>query len=215
MFSGFISIDCGISEVSSYIDEITGISYLSDLQFTESGENKEILPAYKAQNTDKQQFWNVRSFPKGTRNCYTLKPTQGKGTRYLIRTRFMYGNYDNKDQAPTFDLYLGVGFWDTVSIKNSWTTIDKEIIHVPSSDNIHVCLVNTNRGIPFISVLELRPLRNDVYETKNNGSSLQLYGRFDFSSSSTGQETLRLVPQFPVSFSTINYFFIGSYYKVR
>ncbi|PON46762.1 Malectin-like carbohydrate-binding domain containing protein [Trema orientale] len=189
MSSGFISIDCGISEVSSYTDKTTGISYLSDLHFTTSGENKELPESTRAQNIDEQQFWNVRSFPNGTRNCYTLKPEQGKGTTYLIRARFMYGNYDGKEQAPTFDLYVGAGFWDTVTISDAWTIINKEIIHIPSSDHMQVCLVNTSHGIPFISVLELRPLSNDVYKTKNG--SLQLYGRFDFSSSSANLEVLR------------------------
>ncbi|KAK7817685.1 putative lrr receptor-like serine/threonine-protein kinase [Quercus suber] len=33
-----------------------------------------------------------------------------------------------------------------------------DIIHVPLSDTIFVCLINTGSGIPFISALELRPL---------------------------------------------------------
>ncbi|PON84293.1 Serine/threonine protein kinase [Trema orientale] len=188
--SGFISIDCGISDGSRYTDETTGISYISDSQFTDSGENKEILQAYRAQRASEKQFWNLRSFPEGIKNCYTLKPGRGKGTRYLIRARFLYGNYDNEDQAPTFDLYLGVDLWYTVSIRNAWTPTTTEIIHVISTDRIYVCLVNTGNGIPFMSVLELRPLRDDVYETKN-GSSLALYGRFDFSSLSTDQQVLR------------------------
>lgn len=180
IFSGFISIDCGISEVSSYTDETTGISYVSDSKFTESGENREILREYKAQTADEQQFWNVRSFPEGTRNCYTLKPAGGKGTKYLIRARFMYGNYDEKDQASKFDLYLGVELWDTVKIDDASNIKNKEIIHVSSSDYIHICLVNTGHGTPFISVLELRPLPNDIYVSETG--SLQLYRRSDFAS---------------------------------
>ena len=162
--SGFISIDCGTSN-SSYTDETTGISYVSDANFTENGENKEITPAYKVQ-TDEKQFWTVRSFSQGIRNCYSLKPIQGKNNLYLIRARFMYGNYDNKNQIPTFDLYLGVNLWNTVVLNNAWTPLTEEIIHSPLSDTIYVCLVNTGSGTPFISVLELRPLDNDTYQSE-------------------------------------------------
>ncbi|EXB74616.1 hypothetical protein L484_026313 [Morus notabilis] len=177
--TGFISIDCGISDVSIYIDEETGITYLSDTNFTDYGENREISASYK-EEINEQQFWNVRSFPEGTRNCYTLSPLEGKDTRYLIRARFMYGNYDKRRQEPKFELHIGVDLWDTVIIESADAVINKEIIHVPSSDDIHICLVNTGFGIPFISVLELRPLASDIYVA--DAGSLLLKGRYDFGS---------------------------------
>lgn len=167
---------------SSYTDETTGISYLSDSNFTETGENHEISPEYKLQ-TEIQQFWNVRSFPEGIRNCYILKPVQGKDTRYLIRSRFLYGNYDNKGYLPVFDLYLGVRLWDTVNLEFAGTPVDMEIIHVLSSNYIYVCLVNTGYGVPFISALELRPLDNKIYKSQS-GSALQLFKRYDFGTTS-------------------------------
>ena len=98
---------------------------------------------------------NVRSFPEGARNCYTLEPEKGKGNKYLIRAFFMYGNYDSKNQLPVFKLYLGVDKWDTIKFKNSNKIVRKEIIHIPKTDYIDVCLVNNGSGIPFISALEL------------------------------------------------------------
>ncbi|XP_062087600.1 putative leucine-rich repeat receptor-like protein kinase At2g19210 [Humulus lupulus] len=189
--SGFISIDCGSSEMSNYINKTMGInmSYFSDQHFTDSGEKKEISQDYKEQMANEPQLWNVRSFPNGTRNCYTVKPTRDQGTKYLIRATFLYGNYDNIERSPTFDLYIGADLWGTVAIKDAWTPIHTEIIHVLSSDHFHVCLVNTRGGTPFITVLELRPLGNEIYETKN-GTFLRLYNRADFSSS-TDKEMLR------------------------
>ncbi|CAA6667505.1 unnamed protein product [Spirodela intermedia] len=49
---------------------------------------------------------NLRSFPNGTRNCYTLSPVQS-GDRYLIRAGFLYGNYDGRGSPPIFDLHIG------------------------------------------------------------------------------------------------------------
>ncbi|PON47852.1 Serine/threonine protein kinase [Parasponia andersonii] len=180
--SGFISIDCGTPDGSSYTDGTTGISYVSDTNFTQTGVNRNVSPEYKFQ-TKIQQFWNVQSFPEGTRNCYILKPMQGKNKRYLIRARFMYGNYDNLGHVPVFDLYLGVDLWDTVNLEFAGTSIDKEVIHVPPSDYIYVCLVNTGYGTPFISALELRPLDNQIYVSQS-GTALQLFKRYDFGTTS-------------------------------
>ncbi|XP_062088376.1 probable LRR receptor-like serine/threonine-protein kinase At1g51880 [Humulus lupulus] len=177
---GFISIDCGTSDSSSYTDEKTNIVYSSDAEFIETGENKVISPDYKVLSHD-QQLWNLRFFPEGIRNCYTLKPSLSKGNKYLIRARFLYGNYDDKNQIPKFDLHLGVDLWTTVIIQDTSSTLDKEIIHSLSSDRIHVCLVNIGGGTPFISALELRPIENDVNYITETGSSLLLYGRYAFS----------------------------------
>ena len=78
-----------------------------------------------------------------------------------------------------FQLHFGPNLWDTVRLVDGLST-RKELIHyVPVMQNyIHVCLVNTDSGVPFISVLELRPLPNSTYpEQKNN--SLALVTRCD------------------------------------
>ena len=41
-----------------------------------------------------------------------------------------------------------------------------DVIHVPLTDYIDVCLVNTGSGVPFISALELRHLDNSIYQTQ-------------------------------------------------
>uniref|UniRef100_A0A2N9HJ17 Protein kinase domain-containing protein n=1 Tax=Fagus sylvatica TaxID=28930 RepID=A0A2N9HJ17_FAGSY len=148
---GFISIDCGIPEGSSYKDGITEINYISDSTFTDSGVNGNISPEFRI-NSLEQQLWTVRSFPDGTKNCYTLRPSPGKNRNYLIRVSFMYGNYDAKGKTPTFDLYLGVNRWDTVVVTDG-----------------------SSNGTPFISVLEVRPLNNNTYIAESG--SLDLYGR--------------------------------------
>ncbi|ESQ50531.1 hypothetical protein EUTSA_v10022541mg [Eutrema salsugineum] len=174
--SGFVSIDCGIPEDSSYNDETTDIKYISDAAFVESGTIHSIDPEFQTSSLEKQ-FQNVRSFPEDKRNCYDVQPPMGKGFKYLIRTRFMYGNYDNLGKAPEFDLYLGVNLWDSVKIDNATTIVTKEIIQTLRSDHVHVCLVDKDRGTPFLSALELRLLKSDTYETPYD--SLILFKRWD------------------------------------
>ncbi|CAH1429666.1 unnamed protein product [Lactuca virosa] len=179
--SGFISIDCGIVQGSTYTDNETDINYVSDADFIDSGEIHNILPIYNSFTLD-TQLTTLTSFPQNTRNCYTLKPSQGKGNRYLIRARFMYGNYDFNGMLPEFDVYLGPDYWDTMKFNSSSKPVNMEIIHVPSSDYIHICLVNTGRGTPFISAIELRPLANNMYEETSLGS-MYLFARVNFGTS--------------------------------
>ena len=123
-----------------------------------------------------QYLKKLRSFPQGTRNCYTLRPEQGKNNKYMIRARFFYGNYDGKNQTPVFDLHLGVNVWLTVEIADAFY----DVIHVPSTDYIDVCLVNSGLGVPYISTLELRHLENSIYKTA--GGALTNIQRYDMGS---------------------------------
>jgi len=171
-FTGFISIDCGLVDEPSYTDETIAIHYSSDANFIDSGVSHSISPKYKA--SLERQFWNVRSFPVGTRHCYTLV-SQGSGKKYLVRARFAYGSYDGKDSLPEFDIYLGANWWGSVVFEDASSVVTKEIIYAASSDYVHVCLFNTGKGTPFISVLELRLLNSDAYLV----NYVELLARFD------------------------------------
>ncbi|XP_054782572.1 putative leucine-rich repeat receptor-like serine/threonine-protein kinase At2g19230 [Prosopis cineraria] len=160
----FISIDCG--ESYEYTDPQTGISYHTDTGFVETGKNFMVAPEWRYVLDFRyfgRQLQTLRSFPEGKRNCYTLKPKQGKNNNYLIRAFFSYGNYDGKNETRAFDLYLGVNHWTNVIPGAGY--VYREIIHTPTTDTIQVCLVKTGKGIPFISTLELRPLGNSIYQT--------------------------------------------------
>ncbi|CAN4098486.1 unnamed protein product [Withania somnifera] len=178
--SGFINIDCGIPAGSDYTDIITRLNYTSDVGYVSGGVRKSISPIYQP-NSPEKLYLTLTSFPIGTKNCYTLTPAQGKFGRYLIRASFLYGDYDGTRQLPSFDLYIGENYWDTVTISNASIPIRKEIIHTPTTDSLSVCLVKTDTtSTPFISALELRPLNITTYPTLN--SSLELYARMNFGS---------------------------------
>ena len=92
----------------------------------------------------------------------------------------MYGNCDARNVTPQFDLHLQANFWVSVKLENADSIISEEIIHVPSSDYLQTCLVNTGLGTPFISALEIRSLNNTIYKTKSG--SLYLFSRLDIAS---------------------------------
>ncbi|KAI5336936.1 hypothetical protein L3X38_016205 [Prunus dulcis] len=169
--SGFISIDCGLAGNSSYTEKTTGINYTSDTNFIDTGEVKFVSHDYK--NEYQQQYWSVRSFPEGIRNCYKINVTSG--SKYLIRASFLYGNYDGQNKFAEFELHLGPNLWDYV--KFGEYGVDFELIHIPLRNYMHICLVNTGSGVPFISTIEIRPLLNETYQTQVG--SLALVSRYD------------------------------------
>lgn len=168
-----------MAEGSDYNDTSTGILYTSDAQFIDTGMINTISADFMPENLPKY-LSSVRAFPEGLKNCYTIKVEEG--SKYLIRAVFMYGNYDSKNQAPEFVLYLNADEWDSVKMENSNDTVIKEIIHVHMTAYLHVCLVNTELGTPFISALELRKLNSSTYVTVSG--SLALATRLDLGSTS-------------------------------
>ncbi|CAN6812286.1 unnamed protein product [Brassica oleracea] len=159
---GFISLDCGLpaNEPSPYSESKTGLRFSSDSKFIQTGEIGRIQTNLE---NPLKPYTTLRYFPEGTRNCYNL-PVD-KGRKYLIKAWFRYGNYDGHDIKPKFDLYLGPNLWATVDIQNlEVNSTNKEILHVPTSDSLQICLVKNEGTTPFISSLELRPYPDDAYD---------------------------------------------------
>ncbi|XP_044946008.1 receptor-like protein kinase At3g21340 [Hordeum vulgare subsp. vulgare] len=176
--NGFISIDCG--GPTGYVDDTTGLSYTTDAGFidADAGNNHNISVEYITPSTPKS-WYSVRSFPSETRNCYTLSSLVS-GLQYLVRGKFLYGNYDDPNRLPIFDLYIGVNFWTRVNILEAGAAVYTEAIMVVPNDSLQVCLMNTGSGTPFISGLDLRPLKNKLYPLANETQALVLLHRFNF-----------------------------------
>jgi hypothetical protein len=176
--SGFINIDCGLLGTASYVDDATKLAYVPDAAFIDAGTNHNISAEYMTPTLSKR-YHNVRSFPDGVRNCYTLRSIVA-GLKYLLRATFKYGNYDNLARPPIFDLYIGVNFWTMVNVTDAGSAIMLEAIVLVPDDFVQVCLVNTGSGTPFISGLDLRPLKSTLYPQANATQGLVLYARLNF-----------------------------------
>lgn len=186
MDTGFISIDCGLLEHSSYVNEATKLPYSPDAGFTaDGGTSYNVSAEYNdtPYNRLHPQVLSLRSFPgpPGRRGCYTLSSFVAGTSKYLIRATFLYGNYDGLNKLPLlFDLYLGVNFWKTVNISKPDLLHVAEVIAYVPADSVQVCLVSTGSGTPFISTLELRPLKDTLYPLVNITQGLVLIGRWNF-----------------------------------
>ncbi|XP_050119800.1 probable LRR receptor-like serine/threonine-protein kinase At4g29180 isoform X10 [Malus sylvestris] len=177
----FISIDCG-SPSKLYEDTDTNITYSPDGDYIDTGINQNISSEFMYPKNPNLPLplSDLRSFPQGNKNCYTLKPEAGNGSLNLIRATFLYGNYDGENKLPEFDLYLGVNFWSTVRFENASDIVTKEILGFAESNTVDICLINKGLGTPFISALEFRPLNGSTYGTEfGTSASLVLIERLD------------------------------------
>jgi hypothetical protein len=118
----------------------------------------------------------LRSFPSGVRNCYSL-PTVA-GTRYLVRARFGYGNYDGQNSSSVnFELHLGANFWVAADVGAAGENMVYEAVFVAWASWAPVCLVNIGSGTPFVSALELRQLGAEFYPPVTPGRIMSMYDR--------------------------------------
>lgn len=155
--AGFVSFDCGGKD--NFIDDI-GLEWTPDTQLI-YGETADISVANETRN----QYKTLRHFPADSRKyCYTLNVTSR--TRYLLRATFLYGNFDNNNVYPKFDISLGATHWSTIVISDANTIEVRELIFLASSPTISVCLSNATTGKPFISTLELRQFNGSIYYTE-------------------------------------------------
>ncbi|OEL32374.1 putative LRR receptor-like serine/threonine-protein kinase [Dichanthelium oligosanthes] len=176
---GFISLDCGGAH--DHTDAI-GIQWTSDATFVSSGgQTAQLLVQNGLQS---QQFTTVRYFPAdNSKYCYTMNVRNR--TRYLVRATFLYGNFDNSNVYPKFDISLGASPWSTIVIDDATTPVVEEAIILAAAPTLSVCLSNASTGQPFISTLELRQFNGSLYYTTDETRFfLALSARINFGAES-------------------------------
>ncbi|KAL6968035.1 hypothetical protein U1Q18_033839 [Sarracenia purpurea var. burkii] len=158
--TGFVSLSCGGS--AGFVDShnitwVSDDSYVtvgntSTIDFAEGGSSSSQLP--------------LRFFPNSPgRKCYRL-PLKNLSSSVLVRTRFVYKNYDGLAKPPAFSVSLGTAIsTTTINLTNSdpWT---EEFIWTQNKEILPLCLQPIpNSGFPVISTLEVRPLPQGAYKT--------------------------------------------------
>ncbi|CAO2824234.1 unnamed protein product [Amaranthus hypochondriacus] len=173
---GFVSLDCG--GTISHTDML-GIEWVPDDQFRFGQIANLSIP-----DETRQQYMSLRYFPNDDRKyCYTLNVTSR--TRYLVRATFLYGDFDNNNVYPKFDVSMGATPWSTIVISDANTVEVIEMIFLAAEPTISVCLSNATTGQPFISTLELRQFNGSMYITDfENQYYMSLSARINFGADS-------------------------------
>ncbi|CAJ1895043.1 unnamed protein product [Sphenostylis stenocarpa] len=156
-YYGFVSLDCG--GTTKFTDEI-GLQWTPDDKLTYG-----TISTVSVANETRKQYTTLRHFPADSRKyCYTLDVVSR--TRYLLRASFLYGNFDNNNVYPKFDISVGATHWSTIVISDANSIEMRELIFLASTPTVTVCLSNATTGQPFISTLELRQFNGSIYYTQ-------------------------------------------------
>ncbi|XP_057482966.1 putative leucine-rich repeat receptor-like protein kinase At2g19210 [Actinidia eriantha] len=171
----FVHIDCGSSS-DFYTDE-NSIMWIGDNYLIQNGESQVV----QSSNSISHVMDTLRVFTTRKKNCYLIKVD--KGGKILVRASFNYGNYDNKNSPPTFDLHFDGNYWDTV-VTLSTGSVYYEAIYVAKGDEMSVCVAQTKAGqFPFMSALEVRSLESNMYGHVDAAYALFLKTRIAYGAS--------------------------------
>lgn len=98
------------------------------------------------------------------RNCYRL-PLHNTSSLVLVRSKFVYKNYDGLAKPPVFSVSLGTAIANTVNLAHTDPWIE-EFVWPVSRDVLPLCFHSIpNGGFPVISSIEVRPLPPGAYTT--------------------------------------------------
>ncbi|KAL2927595.1 hypothetical protein RDABS01_019926 [Bienertia sinuspersici] len=161
---GFL-LSCGSTESI----EISGLKYIPDKSFISVGNGTSV----KTNNTEKlfPILSKVRFFPdkSARKNCYTFQVTEG--AKYLVRTTYYYGNFDERKHPPIFDQIIDGTKWSIVNTTEDYAkglASYYELVVAASSKVLSICLARNQytdgESNPFISALEVMFLNGSLYK---------------------------------------------------
>lgn len=151
---------------SDYLSQIDGISWTSDAAYAPPISKNFSLAGHSALRT-------LRSFPPdmsspSRRNCYGDLVPDGLS---LVRATFTYGNYDALNNPPVFGVSIGATMYSTVDFNMQDPWVEEVILNATEVQAF--CLIAI-KGIPVISLLELRPLPSGSYNHASSSSGVLL-----------------------------------------
>lgn len=151
--AGFRNIDCGAA--TSSVDTVTGLTWEPDSNYISSIGKVQTVTVPTSLSTF-PELNTIRFFDDSRlKNCYNLSVSDG--TTYLLRATFFYGNYDNANKPPSFQLGIDATILDDVYTTSS-DMVYKEYHYVAQGDTTYVCLIRKSPLFaPFISGITIKP----------------------------------------------------------
>lgn len=156
---------CG--EAEGYVDSSNNISWIPDAAYINIGNITTVDSSSQSSSGGGGggRRLPVRFFPDSLkRKCYKLPLNNNvSSSLVLVRTQFVYKNYDGLNKPPSFSVSLGRAITTTVNLANMDPWIEEFIWPVDK----HILLLCFHSifggGFPVISTIELRPLPQGAY----------------------------------------------------
>ncbi|KAL4196895.1 hypothetical protein AMTRI_Chr04g185370 [Amborella trichopoda] len=157
--TGFL-IDCGASNQT----HDGALLWIPDDGFIYTGTKATLPSPHPLRPT----LSTLRHFTAAHKHCYTFPVI--KGSRYLLRTTYFYGSFDNLTSPPVFDQIIDGTKWSTVNTTFAYSkglSSYYEIIISASGKTLSLCLVRNKHTepdrSPFINAIELEWLPDSLY----------------------------------------------------
>ena len=148
--------------MAAYNDSVTRLQWVPDDGYITTGVNVGyVVPA--SQVPAFPEFTTLRFFNGShPKDCYSLPVTPN--AKYLLRTSFYYGNYDNAATAPTFHMAIDATVVANIStasgnLNGPYDSSYEEFTIKAQSNVTYLCLLrDSTNTTPFISAIALRPV---------------------------------------------------------
>ncbi|KAF3781590.1 Uncharacterized protein EJ110_NYTH36592 [Nymphaea thermarum] len=143
-----INIACGATDPFT---DSNGNDWEGDDSFIHSGS------IGRVQNTSQyfQILPTVRYFSDENTNCYTI-PIETQENKTKVVAIFLYGNFDNLAQPPSFMLQIDNSNSAQVNTSMDDKLVAYEMTYWPLESNVSVCLApDETGGVPFISAIQI------------------------------------------------------------
>ena len=183
--AGFLNIDCGGKTNHTDVNNmkwVTDANYIDDL-----GERADIGNA--TEEASGSYLTSLRFFPYPShKSCYHL-PVDPY-VPYLLRLRFVVGNYSRFQQMPIFA--FTVETMGTLYMRNVTGLGDYERMLTSNGTVLYICLIRTfesESNDPFISAIQLRKLQDGMYGQAKPGTILKNIWRSDLGGNSIIRST--------------------------
>lgn len=158
--AGFL-INCG----STKAVEENGLKYVPDQSYISVGnitsiKEPGVLPI----------LTTLRYFPDTAARKYCYNFQVIKGGKFLIKTTYYYGGFDEGEEPPVFDQVIDGTLWSTVNTTEDYAnglSSYYEIIVTAHAKSLSVCLARNGHTVssPFISALEVQHLDKSLYNS--------------------------------------------------
>jgi hypothetical protein len=154
LLAGSFFVDCG--STASYVDNITGITWMPDEQFiNENSGVNDNAPNASQYYPDFSEFTTLRCFPDPRpKNCYSFPVTPN--ATYQIRGTFFYGYYDYGTTLPSFQMAVDGTIVGSDFINYPYVFAYREVTYVAQTNLTYLCLSrDSTNSVPFISAISL------------------------------------------------------------
>ncbi|XP_038892896.1 uncharacterized protein At1g24485-like [Benincasa hispida] len=172
----WVSIDCGNDNF--FFDDASVLWDLDDL-YTDAGINQKIRIN---QNQPLEILNTLRSFPSSSQqSCYKFQTYQ-QNLRYLVRSGFLYGDYDGLNRPPAFDLLLDGKKMSAIEPASATEIIMDELVYTSEGSGfMNLCLAQRkDGGVPFISSIQAIPTGDDLYSKMASNETFRLIARINY-----------------------------------